>query len=590
MKKYIIILLILTVIGLGLAVQLFTQGQQLDQTVFLQTTESIRTLQAQDKNLSLLLNESRYNSQFDHSRLSDTNYEVSEEFDNLRYDALFEEIEASQGLSDEITGFEEHFISREEELDIYIDSNTYITNSLVTINEVTQPLLDTDFLDQSAQVHSLIGKINATVYQLTLSDVVESKAASLLSDELLSQLSALISQANSEESNVAISQSQLLKDYESAIRDLVDHRDVSIEQFLMLEGLNTADLIDQIETEYTLSHNQAISGSNQFRNALIVYGLCLLAALLFFAYQIRKNYLSLEKQVADRTQEIQKTYEDLQESQEQLIQSEKMASLGQMVAGVAHEINTPLGYVTSNVDTLALNLIDLGKVVDDLTTLNSAVENTERNKTDITQKLIKTLKMYKELEAPDLIKECAQLLGDGHYGLTEISKLVIGLKDFSRLDRQATEQVAINECIDSSLLIASNVISENNVTVKKTYDSTPKIECFPSKLNQLFLNIITNACQAMNGKNGALTVTTAMESDNIVISFADEGTGMDEETQKQMFDPFFTSKEVGQGTGLGMSIAYKIIEAHHGSIDVSSELGKGTVITIKLPVTKVSDK
>ena len=178
------------------------------------------------------------------------------------------------------------------------------------------------------------------------------------------------------------------------------------------------------------------------------------------------------------------------------------------------------------------------------------------------------------------------MLEDGLYGLSEISKLVISLKDFSRLDRKATEQVDINECIESTLTIASNNIAESNVTVDKQLGEIPKIACFPSKLNQLFLNIITNACQAMKESGGSLEVRSELTDAGIRIVVKDDGVGMDQETKQQMFDPFFTSKEIGEGTGLGMSIAYKIVEAHNGTIEVTSELNEGTEISIILPIPK----
>ncbi len=579
MKKYVLILLLLIAIGLGLAVQLLTtQDQQLNETVFLQTTESIRNLQAQDKNLSLLLNESRYNSQFDNTILTDTYYEIIEEFDNLRYDALFEEIEANPSLSRVVARFEQESVNKLEELEVYVENNSYVTDSLVTISEVTQPILEINFSDQTSFVSNLIGKTNAAVYQLTLGRELDAQTSSLLTDSFANQIDLI----NYEPDTFA---SELLQDYKGAIGDLVNYNDLSTQQFSALVSSNSSSLIDDIENEYTLSHNQAISKSTQFRNILIIYGLGLLTTLLFFGYKIRQNYSSLELQVAERTDEIKTAYEDLKESQEQLIQSEKMASLGQMVAGVAHEINTPLGYVTSNVDLLKQNITDLSQIISDLGTVNDAVRKPKRDNTEITKKLMQSLKTYKNAEGPELIQESTQLLTDGLYGLNEISKLVLGLKDFSRLDRQTTEQVNINDCIESSLTIASNHITENNVHINKQFNDLPSIACFPSKLNQLFLNIVTNACQAMTEKGGELVIKTEQQGSNIVIHFNDNGIGMDEKTQQHIFDPFFTSKEVGEGTGLGMSIAYKIIQAHKGEINISSELNKGTNISIQLPIS-----
>lgn len=573
MKKYALILIVFILIGIALIARFLTQDQRLDQTVFLQTTESIRNLQALDKNFSLLLSQSRFNSSFDHSELSDTNYQISEEFDNLRFDALFEEIEASPSLSSAVSEFETQFLSREETLESYIEGNTKIAESLATISSVSETLQQQDLQTSALAIESLLARNNAAIYRLTLGGDLSLEDDAQIND--ISDLQFSVSQTIAKQ----------LSEYKSATTILFSLHPATKQDFNALQAIKTAPFLDTIENEYTAFHNLAIGGSNQLRNALIIYGICLLIALIFFAYQIRKNYSSLEQQVADRTEEINTAYEDLKESQEQLIQSEKMASLGQMVAGVAHEINTPLGYVTSNIDTLKLNLGDLSSVMKDLDEVNLAIGSSQRDNKLVTQKLVKTIKTYREKDAAEVLTESNQLISDGVYGLSEISKLVTSLKDFARLDRQNTEQIDIHSCLENSLTIASNHIRDNNVSLERDFNDLPKISCFPSKLNQLFLNIITNACQAMKKEGGQLTVSTRLEGNQAVLCFRDQGIGMTEETMSKMFDPFFTMKEIGEGTGLGLSIAYKIIQAHAGSIDVQSILGKGSEIKISLPTS-----
>jgi len=519
MKKYAIILTVLTLIGIGLTGLLYTQDEKLDQTVFIQTTDSIRNLQNLDKNLLVYLSQSRFNADFDHEVLFETNYQLSEEFSNLRYEALFEEIEASEELSAAIKQFDDRYISREEELEIYVDENQKVISALEQ--------LKTDPFNQS----QIARNINSKVFASALNPSVESTQA--ISDQL--------QQGNDENE-------PLSPDYNEAVESYLDSSSVSNESYQTLSKLETGPLLDGIEKAYVNYHNQAIKSSNQFKLAMIAYGALLLVALLFFAAQIRKNFLFLEQEVADRTTEIKAAYEDLQESQEQLIQSEKMDSLGQMVAGVAHEINTPLGYVSSNIETLKLNITDVSSVISELETLMGKVNVPERDNKAITQQLMRTLKVFKDVEAKELADESNQLLEDGAYGLNEMSTLVGSLKDFARLDRKSTDQINIHDCIDSSLTIASNHIRENNVAVVKDYDDLPKIACIPSKLNQLFLNIITNGCQAMSENGGQLTIKTTQDNDNIRIQFTDQGIGMDEATKQKMFDPFFTSKEIGVGT------------------------------------------
>lgn len=584
MKKYALILSLLVLIGLALTTRFFTQETQLDNEVFIETTKSIRNLQSLDKNLLLLIYQSRYNSEFDNDELIQTHERISEEFDNLRYEALFSEIENSVKINNAIMKFDDHFRSRQETLQNYIQNNMAISESLINISLLTYQLSDESdnniaIAAQSVNLQALIAKINALIYDFVIGENLQETALKSDRNKLV-ELSTQIEFNNSEKA------SQLLGIFIQDIDTVLNNFEPAQQQFIQLNSLNSSQLLDAIEDQYSNYHNEAITFSKQFRTALLAYGLCLLVALLFFAWQIRKNYLHLGQQVSDRTKEIKLAYDDLQESQEQLIQSEKMASLGQMVAGVAHEINTPLGYVTSNVEILKVNFKDVQSIINMLGETSDEIRKENRNNKLISQKINKMVNTYVQMEADIVADESVQLLNDGSYGLAEISKLVSSLKDFARIDRQSTEQIDIHTCLDNSVTIASNHIKDNDIKVIKEYSDLAKISCFPSKVNQLFLNIITNACQAMKDTGDTLTISTHKSGDNIMIQFQDQGCGMDENTQQKMFDPFFTSKDIGDGTGLGMSIAYKIIEAHNGKINVESEVGKGTTIDVLLPYQK----
>ncbi|MFT6407397.1 MAG: signal transduction histidine kinase [Arenicella sp.] len=569
MKKYALILIFLMLIGIGLSIQFLTQDERLDQTVFQQTTESIRNLQALDKSLLLLLNESRFDTDFDHAQIYELDYQISEEFDNLRYEALFEEIEKSPDLSIAVDVFKTQFESREELLEDYEQGNVAIAKSLMQISNLGARLQTTAEIASQTELAKLFVFNQTQLFSLALGRRVE--------------LDLSVITANSD--FIASVKTQM-SDYNLAIETIAENYPKTLKAYENLNALATSDLLDTIEQHYVSYHNQAIGGSNNLRNALITYGVLLLTALMFFGLQIRRNVVSLEQQIADRTAEIKSAYDELQESQEQLIQSEKMASLGQMVAGVAHEINTQLGYVTSNVDTLKLNLADINIVMQKVSLLMTSVQKPNRDNREITANLMQTLKSYRALESSELLDESRQLLDDGAYGLSEISKLVVSLKDFARLDRQNAEKIDLHGCIESSLTIASNHIRENNVRVVRTFSELPLIDCFPSKLNQLFLNIITNACQAMTELGGELSIKTTNVNGGIRIDFSDQGIGMDQQTKQKMFDPFFTSKDIGVGTGLGLSIAYKIVEAHNGSLEVDSSVGQGTTLSVILPTNK----
>jgi two-component system, NtrC family, sensor kinase len=260
--------------------------------------------------------------------------------------------------------------------------------------------------------------------------------------------------------------------------------------------------------------------------------------------ELRRINVGLEEVVSERTGELRKAMEDLKANEAQLVQSEKMASLGQMVAGVAHEINTPLGYARSNVETVR-DIVSSGPMDE------------------------------------QSVQDSTSLLNDALHGLGTIGELVMSLKDFSRVDRSRTELFNVNEGLDTALKIAQNHI-KGRIEVEREYGALPDIKCAPSQLNQVFLNILTNAAQAIEG-DGKIRVRTRDTGKAVEIAIRDSGCGMDAEVQKHIFEPFFTTKDVGKGTGLGLSIVFKIIEDHKGKIVVNSKPGQGTEFTILLP-------
>jgi signal transduction histidine kinase len=574
MKKYIISLLVLILIGGVLAYVSFQENKLLDDQVYLDSTVSVRNLKIIDSDLNIELFGVRYENKNFYDDIDGLLSGLSEEFDNLRFEALFEEIESSPELSLAVTRFEEELLEKQEHIEAFIDNH----RSLVEANAL--------FADTA--------KINSPINQITNKLSLQADVISInisfyrylenSSDENKTRLNDGIALIGGMIENYSEDDQAVIYGYIKVLSDIIILTEEMQKNFTLSIMQATGDRLNELASAYVTFHNNAIEKSNTIRNALTLYGVVLLILLIIFAYLLRKQYLGLEQQVADRTEEIQQAYTELQESQEQLIQSEKMASLGEMVAGVAHEINTPLGYVNSNISTIHLNLNDITSVMGQLALLKTAVTSRNRDNKKVSSLLVQTLKSYSLLQNDDIFDESQQLLDDSAHGLSEISKLVMSLKDFSRLDRQSTDEVDIHDCIENSLKIATNHIRENNVTVKKVFADLPNMVCTPSKLNQLFLNIITNASQAMKQEGGNLTIQTQLKNDSIVVAFSDQGVGMDEETSQKMFDPFFTSKPIGEGTGLGMSIAYKIVQAHHGKIQVKSQPNVGTTIAIQLPI------
>ncbi|MFC0665400.1 sensor histidine kinase [Azotobacter chroococcum] len=295
---------------------------------------------------------------------------------------------------------------------------------------------------------------------------------------------------------------------------------------------------------------------------------------------------AMEVRVAQRNRVLRRALTELRESQTQLVQAEKMASLGQMVAGVAHELNTPLGYVKNNVELLRELIEPLFGLAEAQAALGDCLGAADADEEALARALENATRA-RERAAPELLAgDLGQLFSDTRYGLEQIGELVVGLKDFARLDRAMSEEVDLNDCVRSTLVIARNGIKDK-VEVLTRLGELPRIACAPSQINQVLLNLLNNAAQAME-RLGRILIKTWAEPDALCLSVQDDGCGMPPEVLKRIFDPFYTTKPVGQGTGLGLSISFKIIQDHGGSIQVASEVGRGTRFLIRLPLTQAA--
>src|SRR6185312_2195116 len=264
-----------------------------------------------------------------------------------------------------------------------------------------------------------------------------------------------------------------------------------------------------------------------------------------------------------RNEELVALNAKLEKTQNQLVQSEKLASIGQLAAGVAHEINNPIGYVSSNLNTLQQYSAQLLSALEAFSGAASAGVGTEqiRRRFDI------------DLLAADL----PQLLVESREGLEHVAKIVRDLKDFSRIDRvENWVRADLHRGLESTLNIVSNELKFKAQVVRK-FSDLPAIECLPSELNQVFINVLMNAAHAIPDK-GTITVATGCSDDKVWVTIADDGHGIPGEILPRIFDPFFTTKAVGSGTGLGLSISYGIVLKHHGTIEVESTSERGTIM------------
>lgn len=288
----------------------------------------------------------------------------------------------------------------------------------------------------------------------------------------------------------------------------------------------------------------------------------------------------LEEKVKQRTEELELTLHNLQNTQTQLVNQEKMASLGQLTAGIAHEINNPINFVSSNISPLKRDIHDLLEIVN---------AYREKGKLEFTDSSKKALQQVEEdIEFDYILKEIDQLLRGMEEGAKRTVEIVKGLRLFSRVDEQDVKRVDIHDGINSTLILLNSSMS-GKIQVYREFGNIPIIECLPGKLNQVFMNIITNAIHALVENldkitDPKITIRTIHVGEKIRIEIEDNGYGMPPHVKQRIFEPFFTTKAVGKGTGLGLSIVYTIIENHKGTLEVRTAQGKGTNFIITLPI------
>ncbi|HTL88677.1 MAG TPA: ATP-binding protein [Leptolyngbya sp.] len=276
---------------------------------------------------------------------------------------------------------------------------------------------------------------------------------------------------------------------------------------------------------------------------------------------------------------LEQTLTELRRTQAQLIQSEKMSSLGQLVAGVAHEINNPINFIYGN-------LLHVQQYASDLMQVIQAYQDGAS--------IAQMDALTEDVDLPFVMEDFPSVLRSMQMGASRIEEIVGSLRTFSRLDEAELKRVNLHEGLDSTLMILGSRLSAKQIQVIKHYETLPKIECYAGALNQVFMHLLTNAIDALNTRSQTagrdwqplITLKIEMNSSQIRLCVADNGTGIPEHIQTQIFDPFFTTKPIGQGTGLGLSIAYQIIEErHHGTLRCHSVIDQGTEFLIELPLS-----
>jgi two-component system NtrC family sensor kinase len=377
---------------------------------------------------------------------------------------------------------------------------------------------------------------------------------------------------------------------ESATRDFLAARSSEAGAWRGFSFLTVGARAELLTRSLSKSIESALDEKDRWRVYLFAYAAALLIGVghlglrvLATQAQLREANEELERRVAERTRDLEQALRRLQESEAQLVQSEKMSSLGQLVAGVAHEINTPLAYVKNSVASVRDRLPQIRDALEQSERLLALLQAQTPDQAELERVFASLSERLAHLQRHQVLHDLDGLTKDGLHGIEQMAELVANLRNFSRLDRSRVASFNVNEGVRATLLIAKPALRK--VDVEQRLGDVPSITCSPSQVNQVLLNLVTNAAQAIDKPRGTITLTTRREgAAAVAIEVADDGRGITDEAMPRIFDPFYTTKEVGKGTGLGLTIAYKIVSSHGGRIDVRSQVGEGSTFTVVLPI------
>jgi signal transduction histidine kinase len=377
---------------------------------------------------------------------------------------------------------------------------------------------------------------------------------------------------------------------ESDLRSFLSARAYEAATWKRLSFKTAGGRIDLAARQLAQSIENALDERDRWRVYLLLYATALLIVLGYAAMRgaaalrhLRAENDDLHKRVGERSSDLAQTLRSLKESEAQLVQCEKMSSLGRLAAGVAHEINRPLAFVKDSLSNARSGMPDLRAMHTNAERLITLMRSRAADPRELEKALDALDERLAQLRTAHVLDDLESLSWDGLKGVEQIVELVSNLRSFSRLDRSKVASFNVNDGVQATLLIAKPML--RRVDVDKALGDVPSITCSPSQVNQVLLNLITNAVQAIDKPRGRITVTTRLSPpEAIAIEVADNGKGIASDALSRIFDPFFTTKEAGKGTGLGLSVAHRIVGQHGGRIDVRSQVGVGSTFTVTLPV------
>lgn|GEM_PF-6292215 len=518
--------------------------------------------------------------------------------EKLNYIPAFIDREGTREIQ-EILDRKKTLLAKEEELiERFKSKNSLLKNSLRYLPELKAELVDrVSFQESDRALVKILDRLlqNILLYNLT-SDL--EIARTIEAD--LNNLKKLKKQSNLEAFdpliNLIISHIQIILKSQPEVNRLTQ---------LAIELSDNA-ISEQLELNYKKYHQEAVEKINLYR--LFAYFSSLLI-LCTIAYSIVKNISQKNREIAQVNASLNTTLKTLKTAKMQLIQTEKISGLGQMVAGVAHEINNPISFIYSNVEPAR-------DYIQNLLQLIEAYQTEYPSPPDRLQEIIE------EIDLDFILEDLPKLLKSMQIGADRIRKIVLSLRNFARLDESEIKAVNIHEGLDSTLTIVRHRLTDRTgrfaIEVIKNYGDLPLVTCSPSQMNQVFLNIINNAIEALYQRYfkekdgdleidvrslqtntvGKIAIATQVEKsqvsgevDRVSIDITDNGAGITEEIQSRIFDPFFSTKPIGRGTGLGLFVGYQIIvEKHGGTLECTSQLGKGTTFRIEIPLSPPNER
>ncbi|MDT5060024.1 MAG: hypothetical protein QOH63_483 [Acidobacteriota bacterium] len=376
-------------------------------------------------------------------------------------------------------------------------------------------------------------------------------------------------------------------DAQEALSRLVSEPFALVLSDVQMPGLNGIELLRKITDQFTDTAVVMVSGIDRTQRVLDAVRLgaydylvkpCDLEVLELTVERALERRRLLrdgkryKKDLEKQNKELVRSKAELERLQAQLVHSEKMASLGQLAAGVAHELNNPAGFIYGNMEILRTCAAGLERLL-------SFYDNAQLPASLTTQ--VKAIK--EETDYENSLEDLKSIIADCYSGAERIRDIVQNLRLFSRLDEAEFKKVSLHDGIESTIRLLSQFYSSGRITLERDYSDLPPVDCYAGQLNQVWMNLFTNAAQAI-GSEGRVHVMTRRENDMAVVSISDTGGGIAPEHLKKIFDPFFTTKRVGEGTGLGLSITYGIIERHGGSINVESHPGEGATFIVMIPI------